>query len=150
MRTSSNSEHYWVLKWTPEEELRKAFPFHGLVTKEEKLYVIEFSLPWTKQEWMDYALFLKCYELFYFSYDFPFLHVQVWPFSSARILPLWILFGNGLQLMVLEIFHNSPSPLAFAGFQLLLKEECISTHICVASLNLLKPADPRCLWSRTE
>lgn len=34
MRSFSNSEHRPVLKWTPEEEVRKSFPFLGLVTKE--------------------------------------------------------------------------------------------------------------------
>lgn len=34
IRTFSNGEHHLVLKWTPQEEVRNALPFLGLVTKE--------------------------------------------------------------------------------------------------------------------
>lgn len=100
---------------------------------------------------MDYALFLKCYELFYFCYDFSHFCMSRFGLShqqdSTFVDSLW----KWSTIKGLRNILQLPFTLAFAGFQLLLKEECISTHIFVASLNLLTPADPyRCLWSRTE
>ena len=50
--------------------------------------------------------------------------------------------AGALPASPLFLREGRPLTLAFAGFQLLLKEECISTYIFVASLNLLTPADP--------
>ena len=133
MRSFSNSEHRLVLKWTPEEEVRKSFLFLGLLQRRETLCDRIFThrgFSFTENEGiMLYFWNVMSYSIF--PMTFPISACPSLAFLISRILPLWVLLGNVyLQLVVLEIFYSSLSPQHFRLSAFALRGMHLNTCIC--------------------